>query len=312
MKIYAVFKLIRLKTILWVSVGSGYGFATVLLGHLPDPTFNYFVICTALCHATAIIWNDISDIEIDRLSTEVLKRERPLVTGQISVKEAHLIAIIFYVTALLVAFTYSEFLLLFVFGIGFMCHSYSFKPLYFSGHTYSSILYWIISGIMAYIFIVFYLSNAQIKDLLDINYILKNTMLWSWKGIIFIISTILYIGIGYILSKDLRDIDNDLAGGKKTFANTKNLKDTLNILLYLSLIGILLWNVIFILEGVFFNNIFPLCFFLLSLGSMYEIYQSSKTMYSKGFDKGLSIQLSVNWMNNYLLMQLFTILAFSK
>ncbi|GAB4019840.1 hypothetical protein GCM10028808_58980 [Spirosoma migulaei] len=312
MKLKAILSLIRPRTILWVSVGSAYGFATVLLGHFPPKEFTLFVISACLCHAVAIIWNDISDIEIDRASEEKIKRERPLVSGVLSKGEAIAISIVLYTLALLIGGLHSNLLLSFIIGAGILCYSYSFKPLYLSGHTYSSVLFWVISGIISYIFLTLFLSNESVTKIFDLNFYGNNKMLISTRGIMFIISTILYIGIGYILSKDLRDLDTDLLGGKLTFANTINLKVTLNILLTLSFIGILLWNSIFITEGAFMSSVFPICFLCLSFSSILEIYATVSSMLKNGFDKKSAISMSINWMDNYLLLQLFTILSFAK
>ncbi len=143
--------------------------------------------------------NDICDVETDRLSIEANRRERPIVSGLVSAKAASIQAALLLLSApfLMGAASWASagFLTVAImFGV-----AYSLPPLRLCGRPGWSLLVWPLTGGAAY-------ASAAV-----------------FAGRICTAEALLYLsGIGFLyvlgetMAKDLRDWDNDLAGGRRT------------------------------------------------------------------------------------------------
>lgn len=143
--------------------------------------------------------NDVCDVETDRLSVEAGRRERPIVTGLVSVKAASAQAALLLVAAPLVmgAASWASAALLTVaicFGV-----AYSLPPLRLCGRPGWSLLVWPLTGGAAY-------ASAAVFA----GRVCTGEAFLYLAGVGF-----LYV-LGETMAKDIRDWDNDLAGRRRT------------------------------------------------------------------------------------------------
>jgi 4-hydroxybenzoate polyprenyltransferase len=304
-KLYSIFRLIRPKTLLWFCVSTCYGFASVILNEAPPFHFIFLVLTIVLANIGAIIVNDIGDIEVDKKSSELLKRNRPLVTGAISIKEAKALAILFYLLSLFTSLFYGFSATIFAIVVILFSLSYSLPPFKFSSRPYSSILYWVVLCSVCYFLMLFALEN--INNGFDLTFNCKTCK--SNQGFIFITSIIFFMGIAEIISKDLRDLINDAEGGRNTYVNFVGVEIAAKVLILFAWFGFILW-----MEALYLSGAFPYsiaAWLCLAVGFIWCLkihIHSIKLM--KEFHQPTATKLHIQWTYAYALMQVLTYSVF--
>lgn len=172
----------------------------LLLQDGSPPTGAVVLTIAAFCLTDAGLTtlNDIQDVRTDALSMELDRRARPLIAGSVSVRLAYVQVVACSFAGVAVGFVISPW-----FGALLACGTlysvgYSVRPVYAGGRPFVSQLFWIV--LWPAIYLAVHLAVGG--DLA--------------AGLPYVASTMLFMGIGETLAKDLRDLDNDAAAGKRT------------------------------------------------------------------------------------------------
>ena len=299
-KITTYFGLIRPKTLLWFSISTCYGFASIIQQKFPNAEFFILVLTIVLANVAAIIINDVADIETVRRSPEASKQKRPLVTGSVSKKEAIIIAVFFYLLSLLTSFAYGAAATLFSLVVIVFSLAYSLPPTRFSARPISSILYWVILCIACYLLLLNALAASE-SELY--SYLLLPA---GWA---FIMGIVLFMGIAEIIAKDLRDLVNDKEGGRNTFVNSVGVSKSSIIMFVFAWVGFGLW-----ITALYSSNSFPASipgFTCFTLGFSWCVYITfTAKRLSRQYDQILSQNLHQGWTYVYAIMQGLTCFSF--
>lgn len=304
-KYHAFIKLIRPKTLLWFCVSTCYGFASVILNSAPPLHFVFLVLTIVFANIGAIIVNDIGDIEVDSKSSELSKRTRPLVTGEIKKGEAIILAVTFFLLSILTSFFYGLSAIIFSIVIIILALSYSLPPFKFCARPYSSILYWIVLCALCYLLMVLSLENIN-NGFIVIN---QGKLLDSKPGTIFIIGIILFMGIAEIIAKDLRDFINDAEGGRNTYVYFVGVEIATKVLIFFAWFGYILW-----IESLYLRGMFPtslsawLCAFVGFFWCVRVHLYSLRLM--KKYEQTVAIKIHQEWTYAYALMQFLTFASY--
>jgi 4-hydroxybenzoate polyprenyltransferase len=141
--------------------------------------------------------NDVADRATDELSTEADRRGRPLVTGVVSARMALAQVVLLGGAGIAVAFAVDLGFGIFM-GLGAMgLVLYSAGPAPVAGLPLSQ-GFWIAFWTTVYLSLYLALDG-------DVG-----------RGVPYLISTCLFMGIGETIAKDLRDLENDAQGGRRT------------------------------------------------------------------------------------------------
>jgi 4-hydroxybenzoate polyprenyltransferase len=271
----------------------------------PDKQFLLLVITIVFANIGAIIINDIADTKVDSKSLELVKRMRPLVTGEIRKNKAIILALLFFILSLSTSFLYGFSATIFSSVIIIFSITYSLPPLHFSARPISSILYWIILCIVCYVLMVYSLENENNLRKVSIS----GMVLKSKQGLLFLSSIILFMGIAEVLAKDIRDKINDVKGGRNTFVNYVGIKFSSKIIIVCTWGGTVFWGI-----TLYESNLLPKsisAWILILVGGMWS-YQVTK--YSirliKKFNQKTATNLHSQWTKIYFIMQLLTISSF--
>jgi 4-hydroxybenzoate polyprenyltransferase len=142
--------------------------------------------------------NDILDVHTDRASVERQRHLRPLAVGSVSIRAAYVQVVLLEACALIAALAVSPIFLALlgmgvIYGIG-----YSVRPVYAGGRPIVSQAFWLLVWFAMYLGVYIGVGG-------DFT-----------AGLPYVAATVLFMGFGETLAKDLRDIDNDSLTGKRT------------------------------------------------------------------------------------------------
>jgi 4-hydroxybenzoate polyprenyltransferase len=192
-------RLTRPYSLLWFVLAPVVTMALWLRGPLIAlPTVALPALSLLLADAGLTTLNDIADVGTDRASVESQRHLRPLVAGGISIRGAYVQVVLLELCALIAALAVSPVFLALI-GMGVLYGvGYSVRPIYASGRPIVSQAFWLVVWVAMYGGV--YLGVEG--DLL--------------AGLPYLVATLLFMGVGESLAKDLRDIDNDALVGKRT------------------------------------------------------------------------------------------------
>jgi 4-hydroxybenzoate polyprenyltransferase len=204
-KLKGHFILTRPQQLVWLDVFATMGFYAIIAQHAPNPHFLLFILTAVIADAGACTINDLGDFNSDCRSSEKSRKKRPLCTGVVSKKAARNQAIILYSIGLILAFYLDILIFLSAFLLILLSYQYAMKPLKMDGRPIISQLFWVGFGLLYYFAIAAYLIRYE-------NIALANI----YNGLYFLSALMLFMAIAETLAKDLRDLENDRAGGKIT------------------------------------------------------------------------------------------------
>jgi 4-hydroxybenzoate polyprenyltransferase len=165
---------------------------------IPLQTLTLLLLSFGLADAGLTTLNDISDRSTDRASVESQRHMRPLATGSVSVRGAYVQVVLLETCALIAALAVSPIFLALV-GLGVLYGvGYSVRPVYAEGRPVVSQAFWIAVWPAMYIGVYIGVGGDFVA------------------GLPYLAATVLFMGVGETLAKDLRDIDNDSLTGKRT------------------------------------------------------------------------------------------------
>ena len=203
-KIVAWISSLRLSTRFWFDIVPPTVMVLLLSDHdgtNPLKTWEFALILVAVVsfHVGQTMFNDISDVDVDRRSVEPGRNQRPLVVGKLTRGELTLsgcLMIGISVASALILPWPSAALLLLALPLGL---AYNFKPFHLAGRPVLAQLFW--PAIWA---LIFFLCISAMRAV-------------SWAPALpYLIFIILFMGLGEGLTQDIRDADNDAAGGRRT------------------------------------------------------------------------------------------------
>lgn len=199
-KLKALLDSFRVSTRIWFDIIAPATMLLLLKDH--DTSFGTFAMTLAailLFHAGHTYFNDISDIEVDRQSTEPRRNQRALVLGKISQREMTFVGWLFIVLSIifLVLLPWPSVM---VIAIALpLVLAYNFKPIHISARPIATQVFWPFIWVL-----IFYLCAAALQSS-------------SWgKALPYLVFVIMFMGLGESITQDIRDVDNDAAGGRQT------------------------------------------------------------------------------------------------
>lgn len=156
------------------------------------------IVVFALTDAGLTTYNDICDRDTDSLSAEDQRRTRPLVEGRVSVRTAYMQFAVLELAAVAGALLLSPWLAALIaagaiYGIG-----YSMRGVRLSGRPYVSQIFWLLCWPGVYVAVFLAVGGDWLR------------------GLPYVAATVVFMGVGETLAKDLRDLRNDAAAGKRT------------------------------------------------------------------------------------------------
>jgi len=275
-------------------------FGAVIQNGVPSISFIYIIITIIFANIGAIIVNDLGDIEVDRKSLEESKRLRPLVTGQISRKEALLFSVSAFIISLAISLLYDMRATIFSIVVIVFSLSYSLPPTKFCARPYASIVYWILLCIFCYLLMLNVLTSGNNTF---------NKLFYYSPGWLFISGIIFFMGIAEIIAKDLRDFENDREGGRNTYVNFVGIEMSSRIMIFFSWFGFILWMQALYMSNRLPASIFGILCFLIGFAWCIQITIAGLN-FIKGYNQPSAARLHQNWTYYYAAMQILTFLSF--
>lgn len=200
--VLAHIRMVRPTTRLWFDTLMPFAVMMVLTnGHPPLFQGLGFIVVMNLVHIAATIVNDLQDVESDRLSTELLRATRPIANEVIPRKLAVTEAAFATVVAIVLAFLISWELAALVTVLCVMLLLHELPPV----RTQSRSILSQLAGVLGF-------GGILLAIIMAVDYV------GIRSSIPFLIFVALYLGFAGMLVKDIRDVDNDAAGGKQTTA----------------------------------------------------------------------------------------------
>ena len=223
-------RLARPAQLIWLDICLSLCIFVGITGHMPFANYLWFVLTAVLIDAGACTLNDIGDLESDAASTEGNRYERPLVMGSVTRRAAWVQGLVLFALGALLAAWLSPWILACALALVVLSHQYSFPPLRMDARPYVQQVFWFTFGILYFLAVYSYVLRYDA------------TMPGFWQAAIaMIVGVQVFAALGETLAKDLRDLDNDRAGGKYTTSVHLGPKRTARYAFYLSCAGLFIW-----------------------------------------------------------------------
>ena len=144
-------------------------------------------------------FNDVADVAVDGASCEESRNQRALVQQTVSPR-AFVISGWVLIFGSFVLTLLLNWICLVVFGLGLaLVSAYNFDPIRLSGRPVLTQVFWVVTWLLIYVYC------AAALDFVG-----------GHNGRSYLVFISLFMGIGESLSQDIRDADNDEAGGRIT------------------------------------------------------------------------------------------------
>jgi len=197
----ALFRALRPSTRVWYDVIAPLAMIVAMVGTdvgLRAPVA--VVAAVALFHGGQTLFNDVADVEVDRASTEKSRTTRAAATGALTRRSLISAGWVLVVLSLLLAWwaSWVSFLVLLMAVPTVL--SYNFRSMGgISGRPLWTQIFWPVTWVMIYVIAAGALSFR------------------GWQtGVVYLLFVVIFMGIGEGLCQDIRDVDNDAAGGRTT------------------------------------------------------------------------------------------------
>lgn len=193
-------RMIRPATRLWLDTIMPITVLTVASGGRPPLRETVlFILSMNLIHIGATIFNDLSDIETDRHSTEVLRRTRPIARGAISARLATAEAVVAVVVGTALSYAVAVWFGVAITVLALLTLLHELPPIHVQSRTVVTQLYTTL-GLAGLIFAIeFVVPEPPLRTAIPYG-----------------LFVVVYLGLCETLVKDVRDVDNDTIGGKLT------------------------------------------------------------------------------------------------
>jgi 4-hydroxybenzoate polyprenyltransferase len=190
----------RISTRLWFDLIAP---ATMMLvashGRVPMWPFGGVLAIAVLFHAAANYFNDLADTEVDRQSSEAVRNQRALVTARVSRSDLQVAAWTMVGVAVAISAVLPWPSLGIMVVILAMAIAYDFEPLHLSNRPLILQAFWPVVWTLMYTLCAVAVGGSSWRD-----------------GLPFLVFVAIFMGFGEGITQDVRDVDNDHAGGRRT------------------------------------------------------------------------------------------------
>jgi geranylgeranylglycerol-phosphate geranylgeranyltransferase len=190
----------RLSTRLWFDLLAPAAMMLVASrGHVPAWQFAGVLIIAVLFHAAANYFNDLADTAVDRGSSETVRNQRALVSACVSRRDLQvagwtMVAVTLAIAAFLPWPSVAVVAVILLLEI-----AYDFEPLHLSNRPLVLQVFWPVVWAL-----LFALCAVAVHAT-------------GWhRGLPFLVFVAIFMGLGEGITQDVRDADNDRAGGRRT------------------------------------------------------------------------------------------------
>ncbi len=200
LRIARLLSALRWSTRLWYDVLVPATMLVVMDGrHLRGGLLGSVVGAVVLFHAGQTLFNDVADVAVDERSTEPSRHQRALVQGTASPRLYLAAGCVLLLGSFLITLTL-PWVCIGIFGLALpLVLAYNFKPIRLSGRPLATQLYWPATWALMYLYCAGALGFR------------------GWQnGLPYLAFIVVFMGIGEGLTQDIRDADNDAAGGRLT------------------------------------------------------------------------------------------------
>jgi 4-hydroxybenzoate polyprenyltransferase len=239
-KVMGHIRLARPAQLIWLDICLSLCIFVGIVGEMPPAFYLWFVLTAVLIDAGACTLNDIGDLDSDKVSTEGNRSERPLVLGSVSKQAAWVQGIALFAAGVLLAAWLSPWVLLFALLLSALSYQYSFPPMRMDARPYIQQMFWFTFGILYFLAVYSYII-AYSQPMEDF-----------WIAALgMIIGVQVFAALGETLAKDLRDLDNDRAGGKYTTSVHLGPTRTARYAFFMSCAGLVIWisSIVFLYDN---------------------------------------------------------------
>lgn len=199
-RLLGVVRSTRFSTRLWFDLIAPAAMLMALRnGPLPlVPTLKVLGVAVLL-HAAGNYHNDINDEPIDAASSERSRTERAILTGRVSAGDLRVAGWVTTLLSVVLAALLPWPAVLIVVAIVALSVMYNFNPVRLAGRPVILQIFWPVIWALMYV-----LCGVAIQ-----------TTHW-WRVVPYLVFVALFMGVGEGTTQDIRDADNDAAGGRRT------------------------------------------------------------------------------------------------
>jgi 4-hydroxybenzoate polyprenyltransferase len=190
----------RISTRLWFDLLAPAAMMLVASrGQVASWPFAAVLVIAVLFHAAANYFNDLADTAVDRSSSEAIRNRRALVTARVSRRDLQvagwtMVAVTLVIAALLPWPSFAVLAAILALAV-----AYDFEPLHLSNRPLVLQLFWPLIWALLYCLCAVAVGAGHWRD-----------------GLPFLAFVAVFMGLGEGITQDVRDADNDRAGGRRT------------------------------------------------------------------------------------------------
>jgi 4-hydroxybenzoate polyprenyltransferase len=199
-KLKALLESFRVSTRIWFDII----FPTTMMllvkeNGTPFSTYAMTLAAIVSFHAGHTYFNDVSDVEVDRQSIEIGRNQRALVRGSISRREMAAVGWLFVALSIFFVMNLPWLSMMVVAAALPLVLAYNFKPIHLSARPLITQIFWPLVWVLMFFFCV---AAVQSRG-------------WG-KALPYLVFVVMFMGLGESITQDIRDVDNDAAGGRQT------------------------------------------------------------------------------------------------
>ena len=203
-KLRALTESFRVTTRIWFDSIAPLAFIALLAegGASPEPSLVAKIVAAAvLFHGAGNYLNDVTDIEVDRSSSEASRNQRAIVRGEITRRDLIVGATVMIAICFGIAATISLEMVGLLAALTALNVAYNMPPVHLSSRGLVLELYWPLIWTF-----MFGMSAIALEVSGD-----------QWRAAApYLLFVAVFMGVGEGITQDIRDADNDAAGGRNT------------------------------------------------------------------------------------------------
>ncbi|HET8682538.1 MAG TPA: UbiA family prenyltransferase [Micromonosporaceae bacterium] len=192
----------------------------------PAPVRNVVAMLSiaVLFHAAANFFNDSNDVEVDAASSEPSRQLRPVQVGRISPRDLNIAGAVLVAASVLLALLLPWPAVLLLLVVLVLNVAYNFPPVRLAGRPVVLQVFWPVIWALMFALCALAMRSGTWRDALP-----------------FLAFVALFMGVGEGITQDVRDVDNDAAGGRRTTPVVFGLKASLVVAWLAQLLSVGAW-----------------------------------------------------------------------
>ncbi|HET8660146.1 MAG TPA: UbiA family prenyltransferase [Micromonosporaceae bacterium] len=192
----------------------------------PAPVRNVVAMLSiaVLFHAAANFFNDSNDVEVDAASSEASRQLRPVQQGRISPRDLNIAGAVLVAASVLLALLLPWPAVLLLLVVLVLNVAYNFPPIRLAGRPVVLQVFWPVIWALMFALCTLAMKSGTWRDALP-----------------FLAFVALFMGVGEGITQDVRDVDNDAAGGRRTTPVVFGLKASLVVAWLAQLLSVGAW-----------------------------------------------------------------------